>query len=245
MLFRSPGSMQAAAIVELTLENNTITSLTDQQSQQQLGLFQLEPLLFASIYPGDNEDRLLIQLKDTPVLLTQTLLLIEDKQFYHHLGVRPLAIFRALLANLKAGKTVQGGSTLTQQLVKNFFLSGEQSMKRKLKEACMAIILEYRYQKDDILEGYLNEIYMGQDGKRAIHGFAMASRFYFERNIDELSPGQIALLVGLAKGASFYNPRKQPQRAKKRRNLILESMGQEGLLAPDIASQLQDRKSVV
>ena len=117
-----------------------------------------------------------------------------------------MPFFRALLANLKAGKTVQGGSTLTQQLVKNFFLSGEQSLSRKLKEACMALVLEYRYQKDEILEVYLNEIYMGQDGKRAIHGFAMASRFYFERNIDELSPGQIALLVGLAKGASFLQP---------------------------------------
>lgn len=235
----SPGNIQTAAIIELTLENDTVTSLTDQQSQQSLALFQLEPLLFASIYPGDNEDRLLIQLKDTPLLLIKTLLLIEDKRFYHHIGVRPLAIFRALLANLKAGKTVQGGSTLTQQLVKNFYLSGEQSISRKLKEACMALILEYRYQKDDILEVYLNEIYMGQDGKRAIHGFAMASRFYFERNIDELSPGQIALLVGLAKGASFYNPRKQPQRAKARRNLILESMEQEGLLTPDESSELQ------
>jgi penicillin-binding protein 1B len=237
----SSGNMQPATIVELIFENNVIISLIDLQSGQQIGLFQLEPLLFASIYPGDNEDRLLIQLKNTPSLLRKTLLLVEDKQFYHHLGVRPLAIFRALLANLKAGKTVQGGSTLTQQLVKNFFLSGEQSMSRKLKEACMALLLEYRYQKDEILEVYLNEIYMGQDGKRAIHGFAMASRFYFERNLDELSPEQIALLVGLAKGASFYNPRKQPQRSKERRNLILRNMGQEGLLTLEVASQLQDK----
>ncbi|MEA3468341.1 MAG: penicillin-binding protein 1B [Thermodesulfobacteriota bacterium] len=234
-----PDGRQTAAIIELTLANDHISSLTDLHSKQQLSLFRLEPLLIASIYPGDNEDRLLIQLKDAPILLSQTLILIEDKKFYQHIGVRPLAILRALLANLKAGKTVQGGSTLTQQLVKNFFLSSEQSIQRKLNEAVMALLLEYHYQKDEILEAYLNEIYLGQDGKRAIHGFAMASRFYFERNIDELSPDQIALLVGIAKGASFYNPRKHPQRARARRNLILENMGQAGLLAADAASQLQ------
>ncbi len=235
-----PDGRQTATIIELTLANNRISSLIDQQSRQQLSLFRLEPLLIASIYPGDNEDRLLTQLKDTPTLLSKTLILIEDKKFYQHIGVRPLAIVRALLANLKAGKTVQGGSTLTQQLVKNFFLSSEQSIKRKLNEAFMALLLEYHYQKDEILEAYLNEIYLGQDGKRAIHGFAMASKFYFERNIDELSPAQIALLVGTAKGASFYNPRKHPQRARARRNLILKNMGQTGLLTADAASRLQE-----
>lgn len=236
-----PGTRQAATIINLILENGKISSLTDQQSRQ-LNLFQLEPLLFASIYPGDNEDRLLLQLENTPSLLQETLLLMEDRNFYYHIGIRPFAIFRALLANIKAGKTVQGGSTLTQQLVKNFFLSGEQSLKRKIKEAIMALLLEYHYQKREILEVYLNEIYLGQDKKRAIHGFAIASKFYFERNVDELSPDQIALLVGLAKGASFYNPRKQPERAKARRNLILQNMGQAGLLTPQVAARLQEEK---
>ncbi len=236
-----PGNNQAATLIKLIFENGKIASLVDLQSGKALNLFQLEPLLFASIYPGDNEDRLLIQLEDAPPLLSEILLLTEDKNFYHHFGVRPLAIFRALLANIKAGKTVQGGSTLTQQLVKNFFLSGEQSLNRKFKEAIMALLLEYHYQKDEILEVYLNEIYLGQGGKRAIHGFAMASRFYFERNLDELSPDQIALLVGLAKGASFYNPRKQPERAKARRDMILRNMGQAGLLSPEITSQLQEK----
>ena len=236
-----PDDRQPATIIELTLENNQISSLTDQQSQQRLSLFRLEPLLIASIYPGDNEDRLLIQLKDTPNLLSKALLLTEDKKFYQHIGVRPLSILRAMLANLKAGRTVEGGSTLTQQLVKNLFLSNEQSMGRKLKEAFMALLLEYHYQKDEILEAYLNEIYLGQDGKRAIHGFAMASKFYFERNIDELSPDQIALLVGIVKGASFYNPRNHPERARARRNFILRNMGQAGLLTPDVASQLQNQ----
>jgi penicillin-binding protein 1B len=236
-----PDGLQPATIIELTLVNGQISSLTDQQSLQQLSLFRLDPLLIASVYPGDNEDRQLIQLKDTPDLLSKTLLLTEDKKFYQHLGVRPLSILRALLVNLKAGRTVQGGSTLTQQLVKNFFLSSEQSMRRKINEALMALLLEYHYPKGEILEAYLNEIYLGQDGKRAIHGFALASKFYFERNIDELSPDQLALLVGIAKGASFYNPRKHPERVRARRNLILRNMGQAGLLTPDAARQLQDQ----
>jgi penicillin-binding protein 1B len=237
--FWFPDGRQPAAVIGLTITDNRISSLINQQSGQPLSLFRLEPLHIASIYPRGNEDRLLIRLEDTPELLVSSLLLTEDRKFYQHIGIRPLAIFRALLANLKAGKTVQGGSTLTQQLVKNFFLSSEQTIRRKFNEALMALLLEYHYQKDEILEAYLNEIYLGQDGKRAIHGFGMASRFYFGRNIDELSPDQIALLVGMAKGASFYNPRRHPDRAKARRDLILNNMGQAGLLAQAEAAHLQ------
>ncbi len=236
-----PDGKQDAIRIKLSLANGKINSLTDQQSGQELPLFRLEPLHIASIFPGDNEDRLLVQLGEVPPLLIQSLLLTEDKHFYKHMGIYPLAIVRALFANLKAGRTVQGGSTLTQQLVKNFFLSSEQSLRRKANEALMALLLEFRYEKDDILESYLNEIYLGQDGKRAIHGFAMASRFYFQRNIDELSPDQMALLIGMAKGASYYNPRKHPKRAKARRDLILENMGQADLLNAQTATEMQDR----
>jgi penicillin-binding protein 1B len=228
-------------LIVLTIKNGRVSSLIDKKSGQKISLFRLEPLHIASIYPGDNEDRLLIRISDTPPLLIKTLLLTEDKKFYQHIGIRPLAILRALLANLKAGRTVQGGSTLTQQLVKNFFLSSEQSLKRKFNEALMALLLEYHYSKDEILEAYLNEIYLGQDGRRAIHGFGMASRFYFQRNINELSPNQMALLVGMAKGASFYDPRRHPQRAKTRRNLILKNMGIAGVLQPAVVAVLQQR----
>jgi penicillin-binding protein 1B len=232
---------QSAAVIDLSFDDNRIASLTDQKNGEDLPFFRLEPLHIASIYPGDNEDRLLLHIKETPDLLIKTLLLVEDKSFYHHFGVRPVAIFRALLANLKAGKTVQGGSTLTQQLVKNFFLTNKRSLKRKANEALMALLLEYHYTKDEILEAYLNEIYMGQDGKRAIHGFAMAGRFYFGRKIDELSAQQIALLVGLAKGASHYNPRKHSERAKARRDKILRDMADEGLLTAATAQWLQQK----
>lgn len=237
--FSFPDNPQSAQPITVQFSGNHIISLENQQTGEPLSLFRLEPLHIASIYPGDNEDRLLIRIKDTPELLIKALLLTEDKTFYHHIGVRPFAIFRALLANVKAGKTVQGGSTLTQQLVKNFFLTSEKSIRRKLNGAIMALLVEYHYEKDEILEAYLNEIFLGQGGKRAIHGFAMASKFYFGRNIQELSADQLALLIGLAKGASYYNPRRHPERAKSRRNLILGNMITSGLLTEQIGLRLQ------
>lgn len=232
---------RAGTSIAVTIRNNHIRSLIDLENGEDIALYRLEPLQIAAIYPRDNEDRLLIRLQDTPPLLVDILLLTEDRRFYHHIGIRPLAIVRALLANIRAGKTVQGGSTLTQQLVKNFFLSSEQSLKRKIHEALMALLLEYHYSKDEILETYLNEIYLGQEGKRAIHGFALASRFYFDRNLDELSADQLALLVGLARGASFYDPRRHPERAKKRRDLILTQAGRAGLLSPAAVQALRQR----
>ncbi|MBU0961986.1 MAG: penicillin-binding protein 1B, partial [Proteobacteria bacterium] len=207
---------------------------------KQLTLFQLEPVQYASIYPTHNEDRLLVKPEDVPELLIKSLLLVEDKNFYSHWGVRPTAIIRAALANLRAGKTVQGGSTLTQQLVKNIFLSSEQTLLRKMNEAVMALLLEYHYSKDEIMEAYLNEVYLGQDGKRAIHGFAMASRFYYERDLAELEPAQIALLVGIVKGASYYNPRRHPERAKIRRNQVLDILVSAKAISPEISKQLQN-----
>ena len=243
--FFFPDGQRPAGTIDLELRQGRITALTDNQSGKPLSLYRLEPLLIASIYPGDNEDRILVRLDQVPPLLIKTLLLVEDREFYHHAGIRPLAIIRALVANLRAGRTVQGGSTLTQQLVKNLFLSSEKSLRRKLNEAIMALLLEYHYDKDEILETYLNEIYLGQDGQRGIHGFARAARFYFGRNLDELTPDQIALLVGLAKGASRYNPRRHPERARARRDHILAAMGRAGIISPATADLLQHRPLAV
>ncbi len=231
--FPFPDALQPATLVKLAIHDKTITTLADPNSQEMVSMFRLEPVQFASIYPTHNEDRLLIKLADAPELLIQILLLIEDRNFYSHVGIRPTAILRAALANLRAGKTVQGGSTLTQQLVKNIFLSSEQTLIRKANEAIMAMLLEYHYSKDEILETYLNEVYLGQDGKRAIHGFAMASRFYFGRDLGELEPDQLALLVGIVRGASYYNPRHQPERAVSRRNQILDTLASAQVIIPD------------
>lgn len=237
--FPFPDALQPATLVQLTIHDQSIATLVDANSKEALSIFRLEPVQFASIYPNHNEDRLLIKLDNTPELLLRTLLLVEDKKFYSHLGIRPTAIIRAGLANLRAGRTVQGGSTLTQQLVKNLFLSSEQTLLRKANEALMALLLEYHYSKDEILQTYLNEVYLGQDGKRAIHGFAMASRFYFGRDLAELEPDQVALLVGIVKGASHYNPRQQAERAKSRRNQVLDRLTSSQLISPEESEQLK------
>jgi penicillin-binding protein 1B len=239
--FRFPDEYQPARTLHLTLDNDSITQLEDAESKQAVSLFRLEPAQIAKIYPNHNEDRVLVKLEDVPELLVKTLLAVEDQDFYRHSGVQPKAILRAMMANFSAGKTVQGGSTLTQQLVKNFFLSNERTLMRKLNEAIMALLLEWHYDKDEILEAYLNEIYLGQDGTRSIHGFGLAAKFYFRRNLKSLPAEHLALLVGLAKGASYYDPRRRPERAKTRRNLVLAEASREGLLEADAASLMQQQ----
>ncbi len=244
-VFAFPDMQQPATLIRLAIQDKTIATLADPNNKKPLSIFRLEPVQYASIYPSHNEDRLLIKLADAPERLIKTLLLTEDKVFYSHGGIRPKAIIRAALANLRAGKTVQGGSTLTQQLVKNIFLSREQTLFRKANEAIMSLLLEYHYSKDEILEAYLNEVYLGQDGKRAIHGFAMASRFYFGRDLVELEPDQLALLVGIVKGASYYNPRNQPERAKSRRNQILDILAVAEDLSHEETDQLKNKPLAV
>lgn len=199
-------------------------------------LLRLDPPLIGRIYPRHNEDRVLVKLDEVPPLLIDTLLAVEDHGFHEHHGIAPLAILRALWVNLRAGQTVQGGSTLTQQLVKNFFLSSERTLTRKFTEAIMALLVEYRYDKDEILEAYLNEIYLGQDGQRAIHGFGLASLFYFEQPLSALRPEQVALLVALVKGPSYYDPRRSPPRALERRDLVLRVMREAGILQPEFVA---------
>jgi len=235
--------LEPAQKISIRFNQNEITSLRRRGSGAEVDLVRVEPLLIGGIYPAHKEDRLLIQLKDSPDLLLETLLAIEDREFYSHYGVVPSAIARAMWANLRAGKTVQGGSTITQQLVKNFFLSQQRSLVRKANEAIMALLLEWHYEKDEILGAYLNEVYLGQSGPRAIHGFGLASHFYFGRRLNELNAAQIALLAGTIKGPSYYDPRRHPKRATKRRNLVLKVMFEQGLINKR-RYQLEKRRSL-
>ncbi|HVT35826.1 MAG TPA: transglycosylase domain-containing protein, partial [Nevskiaceae bacterium] len=164
-------------------------------------------------------------------LLQKGLIAVEDKGFYHHWGISIRGIFRAAFHNLMAGHAVEGASTLTQQLVKNFFLTPDRSFKRKLTEVCMALLLELHYSKDEILEAYMNEIQLGQDGGRSVNGFGLGAQFYFNKPVSELRSHEIALLVALAKGTSYYNPHRNPQRALERRNLVLGIFKEEGLIS--------------
>lgn len=195
------------------------------------GAVRLEPLAIGGIYTGHNEDRILMQLKQAPAHLLDALLATEDQAFYDHAGVSVRGILRAVWVNATSGQVRQGGSTLTQQLVKNFYLSDERSLRRKANEAIMALLLEAHYEKSEILEAYLNEVSLGQQGNLSINGFGLAAQHYFGVPITELSLPQVALLVGMVKGPSFYNPRRNPKRALERRNIVLNSLYQEGKIS--------------
>ncbi|MBT1061981.1 penicillin-binding protein 1B [Bowmanella sp. Y26] len=218
--FEFAGGFEDEARVTLTFANGELAGIQLDGGRAQNSL-RLEPWLVTRFANNSQEDRMLVELADVPPELVQMLLLVEDRDFYQHFGVAPLAILRALVANVSAGRAVQGGSTLTQQLVKNFFLSQEKSLSRKLNEALMSLLIELRYSKDEILEAYLNEVFLGQNGANAVHGFGLASYFYFDRPLDELSIPEMAMLVGIIKGPSFFNPRRHEERVLERRNLVL------------------------
>lgn len=200
-------------------------------------VLRVEPVVIGSIRPADTEDRVLMRLAERPPFLLEALFAIEDRHFPDHHGISLRSILRALFVNVSAGEVQQGGSTLTQQLVKNFYLDSERTLTRKFTEAVMALLLEVHYDKNTILETYCNEIYLGQAGARAVHGFALASRYYFGRPINELRLHEAALLVGLIKGPSQYNPWRHPERALARRNLVLDALVVTGAVDGALAQQ--------
>jgi len=202
-----------------------------------LPVARLEPVLIGGLYPAHNEDRILIKLAQVPPYLVETLVAVEDREFFNHFGVSPKSIARAVWVNLTAGQVRQGGSTLTQQLVKNFYLTNERSMTRKITEAMMAVLLELHYDKQEILEAYLNEVFLGQDGRRAVHGFGLASQYFFGQPLAELKLPQVALLVGMVKGPTYYNPRRNPERALERRNLVLDLLAEQQVISADEAAK--------
>jgi len=201
------------------------------QGNREASQVQIEPVLLDRIVPENKEDRVLLPLQRVPEQLLDTLLLVEDRDFYFHYGVSPVGIIRALYQNIRAGRTVQGGSTLTQQLVKNMFLTREKSIVRKVNEAIMALLLEFHYSKDQLLEAYINEVYLGQHYANGIYGFGLAAQFYFDKEIEQLSPGQMATLIGVIKGPSYYDPWRYAERAKKRRDIVLKLMFDHDMLA--------------
>ena len=222
---------QPPRYVEVKIEDGFVTAVRDFRDNDDIAIVRLEPAVIGRIYPALHEDRLLVKLDDVPEQLVKALLAVEDRQFYSHFGLNPKAILRAMLANIKAGAIVQGGSTLTQQLVKNFFLTKKKSLWRKANEALMSVLLEFHYEKNEILEAYLNEIYLGQDKNRAIHGFGLASKFYFDKPIYNLDLSEMAALVAMVRGPSYYDPRRHYDRLVKRRNSVLELMFQQGFIS--------------
>ncbi|MBL4671845.1 MAG: transglycosylase domain-containing protein, partial [Arenicella sp.] len=222
--FRFWDGLRPQQKIRLQLGDDRIQAISVESNSGELSeteIVRLEPRLFGSVSPLSHEDRTLVKLEDIPRSLIDGLLANEDRQFYSHFGVNPMGIARAMISNMRAGRVVQGGSTLTQQLVKNYYLTSEVTLSRKFTEMIMAMLLEFHYTKDEILQAYFNEVYMGQAGNRAIQGFGLASQYFYGRPLQELDLNQLAVLIAVNNGPSFYNPIRHPKRSIKRRDLVL------------------------
>ncbi len=225
---RYPDGEEPDRLVRIRFQDNRVHSILTAEAQL-VDLIRFEPVLLSQL-SGTHADRELVTLAQLPETFVPLLLAVEDRQFYSHQGLSFSGIFRALVNNIAAGRFAQGGSTLTQQLVKNLYLTRERTLSRKALEAVYALLLDAQFEKDQILHAYINEVFLGQWGNRAIHGFGTASYFYFGRPISELSLSEQALLVGLVKGPSAFNPRRAPERATERRNLVLSLAESQGLI---------------
>ena len=224
-------SVDPEQVLQVSFANDVIADVKATKPTN-TGIARLEPMLIGGIYPQHNEDRVLIKLDKVPKPLIEALIATEDRNFYHHHGISFRGTARALVSNVTGGKR-QGGSTLTQQLIKNFYLTPEKTLKRKVNEAFMSLLLELHYSKDEILEAYLNEVNLGQSGNYSVNGYGLASQFYFGLPLSELNISQQAFLVGLVQGPTLYNPWKNPELAKKRRNVVLNNMLVMGYLTPE------------
>lgn len=238
--FRFSDDLQPARALRIGFDAGSIVTLEGADGAE-VPVIRLDPLLIGSIFPLHGEDRIVVSPDQVPELLPEALKAIEDRKFESHHGVNPLAIMRALFVNVRAGQIEQGGSTLTQQLVKSYFLDSRRTLRRKAEEAVMAVILESRFEKADIMNAYINEIYLGQDGRRAIHGFGLASQFYFGKPLAELALHEVALMVAIVRGPSYYDPRRHAERALERRNLVLRVLADQGVVSEERAAAAAKR----
>ncbi len=227
---------QNARRVLLRFNGNQLSAVKDADSSADLKSWRLDPVKIATLFgSGKNAaERLPMAIEQMPPLLVAGLQAVEDRNFKTHHGVDPLGLLRAIWTNLRGGELRQGGSTLTQQLVKNTLLTPAQTIERKLKEMGLALLLERRFDKKTILEAYLNRVVLGQSGDQAIQGFPAASEFYFGRNLEDLKAQDIALLVGLLKATSAYDPRRNPESAARRRGIVLTQFLETGLINQEI-----------
>jgi penicillin-binding protein 1B len=210
--------------IRISLQGGVISRIENMATGQEMFSLELEPELVTGLYERTWQERRVVKLSEVPPLVIKSVLAIEDERFYHHHGIDPISVLRAIWVNIRSAGVVQGGSTLTQQLMKNFFLNDERTLSRKIKEAMMALIAERRYSKDEILENYLNEIYLGQKGSQGIFGVYEAAQFYFSKQLSELTVGETALLAGLIRAPNRLSPYRSIDAATKRRNVVLAKL---------------------
>lgn len=239
--FEHPSRSEPARVVEIRLRGSTLGEISESPSGRELGAVLVEPERVGAYYGGRREQRDLVELSSLPPHLVGAILATEDRRFATHHGIDFRRVAGALLVNLRAGGIRQGGSTLTQQLVKNFFLTPERTLSRKLQEAAMAVLVEYRYDKASILESYLNEIYLGQRGATEVHGVGEGARLYFGKRAQDLSVEESALIAAIIQSPNRTSPYRRPELATERRNLVLRLMEEQGYLAPEEAARARAR----
>ena len=218
-------------VVDIALKDDSIVSMEDGGSRKAIYSLELEPELISGIFEGEWEQRRLVRLAQIPPTMINAILAAEDHRFYEHHGVDLIRTIKAGYIDFTSGHVRQGGSTLTQQLMKNFFLTRERSYKRKVKEALMAYIAEDRYSKDEILENYINDIYLGQRGQEGIYGVWEASEYYFSKEPRDLTIGEMAAIAGMISSPNRLNPLRHPDAAHQRRDEVLASMLEDGYIS--------------
>ena len=223
---------QEPGLYRLKIENDKIDSIKRKDGIS-IDLIQLEPLSIGGMFPSHLQDRILLNFSQVPKDLEEMILVVEDRNLYSHKGISLRSIMRAFIKNTRALGIEEGGSTITQQLAKSLFFSPEQTIRRKIKEAIAALLIEIHYSKQEILLAYINDVFIAQSGRRAIHGFGLASQFFFGTDLKNLSLDQKALLVGMLKGPSLYSPINNPDRAKTRRDLVLSLIKNDSLITEE------------
>ncbi|MGO1540831.1 MAG: penicillin-binding protein 1B [Luteimonas sp.] len=218
--------------VEMRLSGGRVSRLREAGGDQALEQVRLDPARIATLYGARQEERRLVRVEEVPVLLTDALQAVEDRDFARHHGIDLSGMMRAAWVNLRTRSTRQGGSTLTQQLARSGLLGigREQTWSRKFNEIIYALLIELRYDKGQIMEAYLNQVYVGQRGNQAIRGMAAGAEFWFGRRLEDLETEHVALLVGMIRGPSYYDPRRHPERARERRDFALAQMHSTGLI---------------
>ena len=218
----------SAPVISITFGATGIQSIRDVSSDQEMDVYEMEPVPIRNLFGEEWEKRTLVTYQDLPTHLIDAVLAIEDRRFFDHDGIDVFGIARALWRNFQSDDQLQGGSTITQQFAKNFFLTPERSLKRKINEALLARVIEERQSKEQILELYLNEIYLGQRGAMSIHGLGEASRIFLRKEVKSINVPEAALLAGMIRAPNLYNPSKNPKIAQERRNAVLKSMLETG-----------------
>jgi penicillin-binding protein 1B len=223
--------------LEVVLSAGQVAQVRDVAGRHRLDSARIDPARIATLYGNSEEERRLVRIEEVPPLMISGLQAVEDRNFMKHHGIDPWGVLRAIWVNLREGEFEQGASTLTQQMVRSLFLSNTKTISRKVKEAMYALIIEARFDKRSILEAYLNQVYLGQQGKQSVHGVAAGADFWFGRDLSALRTEDIALLIGIIQGPGYWDPRRFPERALHRRAVVLDVFAELGLITPAEAAR--------